>query len=49
MARQKSSKSHVYMLWNKYNPLPLPDVVYIIGDPDEGLDFYHSFFLAGNF
>ena len=29
--------------------LPLPDLVCIIGDLDEGLNFHHSFFLAGNF
>ena len=29
--------------------LPLRDFVYIIGDLNKGLNFHHSFFLAGNF
>ena len=49
MAKQKSSKNHVYILQDMYNPLPLPDLVYIIGDLDKGLNFHQSFFLVENF
>ena len=47
MGRQKSSKAMFMCDRINTNPLPLPDVVYIIGDPNESLSFRHSFLSAG--